>query len=74
MWQKELLHGHLIQIITLEDSDKEYKEKFFLSLIKQSNFLVKNLKNLFYDSNKIICCAAIILSGMIFKENDSIIK
>tara|TARA_Y100000590_G_scaffold462146_1_gene625514 strand:+ start:713 stop:2371 length:1659 start_codon:yes stop_codon:yes gene_type:complete len=55
--------------ITLENSDKIYKEKFFLSLIKQSNFLCKNLNSLIYDSNKIICCAAIILSGMIFKEN-----
>ena len=57
--------------ITLEDSDKIYKEKFFLSIIKQSNFLLKNLKNLFYDPSKIICCAAIMLSGMLFKENDS---
>ena len=44
--------------------------KFFLSLLKQSNFLIKNLKNLINDSNKIICCSAIILSGMIFKENE----
>ena len=57
--------------ITLEDSDKIYKENFFLCLIKQSNFLLKNLNNLSYDSSKIICCAAIILSGMIFKENES---
>ena len=32
--------------ITLEDSDKIYKKKFFLSLVKQSNFLVKNLNSL----------------------------
>jgi uncharacterized heparinase superfamily protein len=56
--------------ITLEDSDKEYKEKFFLSIIKQSNFLINNLNSLFYDSKKIICCSAIILSGMVFKDND----
>ena len=56
--------------ITLEGSDSTYKEKFFLSLIKQSNFLSKNLKNLFYEPRKIICCAAIILSGMMFKENN----
>ena len=56
--------------ITLEDSDRNYKEKFFSSLVKQSNFLLKNINNLFYESNKIICCTAIILSGMIFKEND----
>ena len=56
--------------ITLENSDKAYKEKIFSSLIKQSNFLSKNLNSLFYESNKIICCAAIILSGIMFKEND----
>jgi uncharacterized heparinase superfamily protein len=73
-WQMDIVANRIIAWssntdLTLEDSDNAYKTKFFLSLIKQSNFLVKNLKNLFYDSNKIICCAAIILSGMIFKEN-----
>ena len=57
--------------ITLEDSDRFYKKKFFLSLIKQSNFLLKNLNTLFNESEKIICCSAIILSGMMFKENQS---
>ena len=57
--------------ITLEDSEQKYKEKFFLCLVKQSNFLLKNINNLFYSPSKIICCAAIILSGIIFKENDS---
>ncbi len=56
--------------ITLEDSDKAYKKKFFLILVKQTNHLSKNLKNLFYGPSKIICCAAIILSGMMFKEKD----
>ena len=56
--------------ITLENSDKTYKENFFLCLVKQSNFLSKNLKSLFHGSSKIICCAGIILSGIIFKEND----
>ncbi len=60
--------------ITLEDSSEEYKEKFFLSLIKQSNFLAKNLNSLMYGPSKIICCAGIILSGMIFKENYSNFK
>ena len=74
-WEMEITAKRIIAWasntdITLENSDKIYKEKFFLSLIKQSNFLSKNLKNLFYDPSKIICCAAIILSGMLFKEND----
>ena len=57
--------------ITLEDSDREYKKKIFISLIKQSNFLSNNLSALFDDPSKIICCAAIILSGMIFEESNS---
>ena len=75
-WAMEIIAKRIIawssnMDITLENSSKAYKERFFLSLIKQSNFLVKNLKNLFYSPSKIICCAAIILSGIIFKENDS---
>ena len=75
-WEMEIAARRIIAWssntdITLEDSDIEYKEKFFLSLIKQSNFLSKNLNDLFYEPSKIICCAAIILSGMMFKENDS---
>jgi len=60
--------------ITLENSDKEYKEKFFSSLIKQSNFILKNLNNVFYAPSKIICCASIILSGIMFKENENSYK
>ncbi len=60
--------------ITLEGADKIYKDKFFLSLIKQSNFLLKNLKNLLYQPTKIICTAAIILSGILFKENETSYK
>jgi len=75
VWEVTILANRIIAWssntdITLDDSDKEYQEKFFLSIIKQSNFLVKNLNNLFYDSKKIICCSAIILSGMIFKDNN----
>ena len=74
-WEMEIVAKRIIAWvsnadITLEDSDKLYKEKFFLCLIKQSNFLLKNLKNVLYEPSKIICCAAIILSGMIFKENE----
>ena len=73
-WEMEITAKRIIAWssntdITFENSDKIYKEKFFLSLIKQSNFVLKNLKNLSYGPSKIICCAAIILSGMVFKEN-----
>ena len=55
--------------IIFYESDKIYKEKFFLSLIKQINFLTKNLNNIPTNSNKIGSIAAIILAGLIFKEN-----
>jgi len=54
--------------LTLENSNNIYKEKFFLSSIKQSNFLIKNFNTLQNEANKIICCAAIILSGIMFGE------
>jgi len=57
--------------ITLENSDNSYKKKFFLCLVKQANFISQNLKNLFYEPSKIICCSAIILCGIMFKENYS---
>ena len=74
-WDMEITAKRIISWVsntdlTLEDSDKVYKENFFLCLVKQSNFLLKNINNLFYDSSKIICSSAIILSGIIFKENN----
>jgi len=75
IWEMEITAKRIIAWssntdITLENSEKVYKKKFFLCLIKQSNFLLKNLKNTFDAQSKIICCAAIILSGIIFKENE----
>ncbi len=75
-WEMEITAKRIIAWssnadITLENSEKIYKEKFFVSLIKQSNFLLKNLNNLIYGPTKIICCAAIILSGIMFKENNT---
>ena len=60
--------------ITLENSDQIYKENFLICLLKQSNFLQKNINSVSYDHTKIICCSAIILSGLIFKENNSSFK
>ena len=76
VWEMEVTAKRIISWvsntdITLEDSDKRYKEKFFMSIVKQSNFLLKNIKNLSDNSSKIICYSAIILSGIIFKDNES---
>ena len=74
-WQMEITAKRIIAWssnfdLTLENSESQYKEKFFLSLVKQSNFILKNLKSLIYTPKKIICCSAIILSGMMFRENE----
>ncbi len=73
VWQMEIIAKRIIAWssntdLTLEDSNQVYKEKFFLISIKQLNFLIKNFNNLSNEPNKIICCAAIILSGMMFGE------
>ena len=78
-WRMEITSKRIISWasntdITLQESDKSYKKKFFISLIKQSNFLLKNLTSVPNDSAKFICCSAIILSGIIFEENDSAYK
>ena len=75
VWEMEITAKRIIawtsnSDITLENSDRDYKKKFFLSLVKQSNFLSNNLNNSLNQTTKIICCAAIILSGLVFREND----
>ena len=52
VWEMEITAKRIISWssntdITLENANKEYKKIFFSSLIKQSNFLAKNLKNYF---------------------------
>ncbi len=76
IWEMEITARRIIAWssntdITLENSDSIYKKRFFLCLIKQANFISKNLKNLFYEPSKIICCSGIILCGIMFKENYS---
>ena len=75
-WEMEIVANRIIawssnMDITLDNCEKDYKKKFFLSLIKQSNFILKNLNSLPHEPNKIICCSAIILSGMMFRESDT---
>ena len=74
-WEMEIVAKRIIAWvsnveITLEDSDQIYKENFLICLLKQSNFLSKNINSISYDHTKIMCCSAIILSGLIFKENN----
>ena len=55
--------------LTYEDCEEEFKKKFNLSVQKQSNHLLNEIKNLSEVENKIVGCAAIILTGLSYNED-----
>jgi uncharacterized heparinase superfamily protein len=54
--------------LTYEDCEEGFKKKFNLSIQKQTNHLLYEIKNLSDVENKIVGCAAIILTGLSYKE------
>jgi uncharacterized heparinase superfamily protein len=54
--------------LTYEDCEQEFKKKFNQSIQKQTNHLLYEIKNLSEVENKIVGCAAIILTGLSYKE------
>ena len=72
-WKLDILSKRIISWIsntdiTLEASSSSYKKEFNLSIIKQINHLFNNINNEKNYENKIINCAALILTGLTFKE------
>jgi uncharacterized heparinase superfamily protein len=53
--------------LTYEDCEQEFKKKFNQSIQKQTNHLLNEIKNLSEVENKIVGCAAIILTGLSYK-------
>ena len=56
--------------LTYEDSEEEFKKKFNQSIQKQTNHLLYEIKNLSEVENRIVGCAAIILTGLSYKEEN----
>jgi uncharacterized heparinase superfamily protein len=54
--------------LSYEDSEEDFKKKFNQSVQKQSNHLINEIKNFSEVENKIVGCAAIILTGLSYKE------
>ena len=54
--------------LTYEDSDQEYKSTFDHMIQKQTNHLLNEVKNPKEVENKMIGCAAIILTGLAYKN------
>ena len=63
-WKLDILSKRLIAWIsnfnlTLDKSSQKYREKFILSIIKQTNHLLKNIDSLDDDEKKLICCSSL---------------
>jgi uncharacterized heparinase superfamily protein len=56
--------------LTYEDCEEEFKKKFNQSIQKQTNHLLNEIKNLSEVENKIVGCAAIILTGLSYKTEN----
>tara|TARA_B100001093_G_scaffold63652_1_gene53531 strand:- start:499 stop:2127 length:1629 start_codon:yes stop_codon:yes gene_type:complete len=54
--------------LTFEDSNEEYKKNFNLIIQKQTNHLINEVKNSDEVDNKMIGCAAIILTGLAYQN------
>ena len=52
----------------MTDGREQFKKALYASLIKQSNFVFKNIQDVKSTPNKIKACAAGILSGLVFNE------
>ena len=73
IWNENLLSKRTMAWISnadiiLTSRDDKFQKLFFSSLLKQINFLKKNINIISYQTTKISCLAAIILSGLVFKE------
>ena len=55
--------------LTYEDGDKEYRIKFDHCIQKQANHLLSEIKNSNDFENKMVGCAAIILTGLAYQNN-----
>ena len=72
-WEFDLTSKRIISWLsnhqlTYEDSDQEYRSSFDHMIQKQTNHLLNEIKNPKEVENKMIGCAAIILTGLAYKN------
>ena len=73
IWSNGLISLRIISWISnseviLSGSQKNFNESFIKNLIRQINFIRKNLKDINDEGKKISAISAIILSGLVFRE------
>jgi uncharacterized heparinase superfamily protein len=74
-WDYDIISKRIISWLsnhqlTYEDCEEKFKKKFNQSIQKQTNHLLYEIKNLSDVENKIVGCAAIILTGLSYKEEN----
>ena len=76
-WKLDILSKRLIAWLScayfsVEDSNIRYKEKLILNITKQTNHLFNNINILESNSEKLLCNSALILVGIVFKDQKKI--
>ena len=74
-WEIDILSKRIISWIsnsklTYEDSNQNYKEKFNNNTKKQVNHLINEINRSTWVDDKMIGCAAIILTGLSYKDKE----
>jgi len=73
IWSDNLISLRLISWISnadiiLNNNQKDFNQTFYKSLVRQTNFVRKNLKNISDENKKISAISVIILSGLVFRD------
>tara|TARA_Y100000816_G_C26101028_1_gene583496 strand:- start:1060 stop:2709 length:1650 start_codon:yes stop_codon:yes gene_type:complete len=73
IWNEDIVSKRIMTWISnadifLDRKEDRFQKIFTESLIKQLNFLKKNINIVSYETTKISCLASIILSGLVFRE------
>ena len=78
-WETDIVAKRIIawtsnSRLTYEDSSVDYKNKFNNVIKKQINHLINEIEGLEWVDDKMIGCAAIILTGLIYQDKDGYLK
>ena len=76
IWDEDLTSLRIISWISnadliLNNNDKDFNKFFYKNIIRQINFVKKNINNLNDENKKISSISLLILSGLVFKEYSS---
>ena len=73
IWDEDITSLRVISWISnadliLNTNDKDFNKSFYKNIIRQTNFVKKNINNLNDENKKISSISLLVLSGLVFKE------